>query len=84
MLQVSSVRVFAIEMFEVMAIMCRLFIGKYAVSHENGQTEITQRVTHSAHQNNYTSNVKHISNDGKGKGFLYCHRSLVEAKLLTF
>ena len=46
MLQVSSVRVFPIEMFEVMAIMCRLFIGKYAVSHENGQTEITQRVTH--------------------------------------
>lgn len=35
------------EKFEVMAILrlCWLFIGKYAVSHENGQTQITQRVT---------------------------------------
>ena len=46
----SSVRVLAIEMFEVMAIMCRLFIGKYAVSHENGQTEITtSHSNHTAH-----------------------------------
>ena len=39
-------------MFEVIAIMrlCWLFMGKYAVSHENGQIQITQRVTsHKAH-----------------------------------
>ena len=30
--------------------LCWLFMGKYAVSHENGQTQITQRVTsHRAH-----------------------------------
>ena len=40
------------EMFEAIAILrlSRLFIGKYAVSHENGQTHITQRVTsHKVH-----------------------------------